>query len=121
MDSSNFSSLGDTKFGGGLLKDGGLCTSEGGDCPFNPLDGQQVKSRLLSAFCCKAVLDCLLFKEFGLSFSTLPVIFWMCNHIHWSLCSTALLCQGRVQPCFWNKADGGGGLSNLALAMSCSL
>lgn len=48
MDSSNFSSLGDTKFGGGLLKDGGLCTSEGGNCPFNPLDGQQVKSDRLA-------------------------------------------------------------------------
>ena len=47
MESSNFSSLGDAKFGGGLSKDGDLCSSEGSNCPFNHLDGQQVKSDCL--------------------------------------------------------------------------
>lgn len=47
MDSSNFYSLGEAKFGGGLSEDGDLCISEGSNCPFNPLDGQQLKSDCL--------------------------------------------------------------------------
>lgn len=47
MDSGNFSSLREAKFGVGLSKDGELSTSEGSNCSFNPLDGQQLKSDCL--------------------------------------------------------------------------
>lgn len=78
MDSSNFSSLGEAKFGGRLSKDGDLCTSEGSNCPFNDLDEQQLKSDCLALSAVGLSLTvCLWFKEFGLRFFRLLVIFWM--------------------------------------------